>query len=184
MPNTAIGPADLEGVTATVTPIVEEVGLLLEAVELPGGEPPVLRLIVDRDEGTEGVDLDLVAELSDKVGEALDQGPLAGDTPYDLEVSTPGAGRDLTQPRHWKRNVNRFVNVLPIEGERLHGLLLAADDDGIEIEPRKPAPKKGMKDKVLDPVRLSYPMLTRGKVDVDATAAWALKNAESESREA
>ncbi|MGO3153189.1 MAG: ribosome maturation factor RimP [Galactobacter sp.] len=184
MPNTTIGQADLEGVTQTVTPIVEEVGLVLEAVELPGGEPPVLRLIVDRPDGTQGPDLDVVATLSQTVGQALDQGPLSGDTPYDLEVTSPGAGRGLTLPRHWRRNVGRIVNVLPTEGERIHGLLLAADEDGIELEPRVPAPKKGMKEKILDPVRIDYPQIRRGKVDVDATAARALKNLENLDQEA
>lgn len=184
MPNTTIGETDLEGVTQTVTPIVEGAGLVLETVELPGGEPPVLRLIVDRPDGTEGLDLDLVATLSQDVGEALDQGPLSGDTPYDLEVTSPGATRELTLPRHWVRNVDRVVNVLPTEGERLHGVLLAADEDGIEVEPRLPAPKKGMKEKILDPVRIDYSQIRRGKVDVDATAARALKNLENLGEEA
>jgi ribosome maturation factor RimP len=177
MPNTTIGAADLEGVTQTVTPIVEGAGLVLEDVELAAGDPPVVRLVVDRPYGTEGLDLDLVAELSDTVGAALDSGPLSGDAAYDLEVTSPGAGREMVLPRHWVRNVDRIVNVVPLEGERLHGLLLGADSDGIEIEPIRPAPKKGMKEKILPAVKLSYGQIKKGKVDVDATAARALRKA-------
>jgi ribosome maturation factor RimP len=57
MPNTTIGAADLEGVTQTVTPIVEGAGLVLEDVELAAGDPPVVRLVVDRPYGRCGTRL-------------------------------------------------------------------------------------------------------------------------------
>jgi len=167
-------PSPLPGadeLTATVAPVVEAVGLLLEAVETPGGTPAVVRVVVDRAEGTDGVNLDVVAELSEAIGEALDAGPLSGPEPYDLEVTTPGASRPLTQPRHWRRNVGRMVQLKLVDGEELQGLLLAADEDGVDVEPVRPAPKKGMKDKVLEPRRLAHADIRKGKVDVEATAA-------------
>ena len=170
-------PSPLPGVaelTAAVDPVVRAAGLIVEAVETPGGTPPVVRVVVDREEGPEGPSLDAVAELSEALGEVLDAGVLSGPEPYDLEVTTPGASRPLTLPRHWRRNVSRMVVVKTLEGEELRGLLLAADEDGIEMEPIRPAPKKGMKDKVLPAQRLAYAQLRKGKVDVEATAARVL----------
>lgn len=175
MPNTAVSTADLQAVSEAVSPVLQEHALVLEAAELPGGQPPVLRLVVDRTEGTEGMDLDLIAELSDTIGTLLDETVLRDSEPYELEVASPGATRPLTQPRHWMRNVGRMVKVSLTEGEPLQGLLLDADQAGIEIEEVLPPPKKGMKAKVRPARRLGHEDIRKGKVDVDATAARVLK---------
>lgn len=171
MPTTPSSPLGLDEITAAVAPVIERAGLLLEAVELPGGEPPVVRVVVDRPSGTEGLGLDMVAELSQEIGELLESGNLTGNEPYDLEVTSPGAARPLTEPRHWARNVGRMVQLKQVEGDDLAGLLLEADENGILLEPVKAAPKKGMKSKILPQVRLEFEGIRRGKVDVEANAA-------------
>lgn len=90
-----------------VRPVVVELGYDLEdvAVRGPAGRRE-LRITVDRDGG---VALDQIADLSRAVSEALDETDLFGDEPYDLEVSTPGVDRALTQPRHWRRARGRKV---------------------------------------------------------------------------
>ena len=40
-----------------------------------------------------------------------------GEQPYTLEVSSPGVGRPLTEPRHFRRNVGRLVTVHHDGGE-------------------------------------------------------------------
>ncbi|MCH5642422.1 MULTISPECIES: ribosome maturation factor RimP [unclassified Gordonia (in: high G+C Gram-positive bacteria)] len=65
-------------------------------------------IVVDRDGGS---DLDVLAELSNEIGEVLDAAPDLADTPFTLEVTSPGVDRPLTLPRHWRRARGRKVVV-------------------------------------------------------------------------
>ena len=86
-------------------------GLDLEAVELtPAGKRRVLRVAVDKDGG---VTLDDIAEATRAVSDVLDDADLMGETAYTLEVTSRGVDRPLTEPRHWRRNRDRLVKVVP-----------------------------------------------------------------------
>jgi ribosome maturation factor RimP len=122
-------------VEALVRPVVEQAGY--ELVELTyggGGERRTLRVTVDR---PEGLDLDAIAELSDKIARRLDLEDF-GDDRYELEVSSPGIERPLRTPAHFARFVGAQVKVkttAPVDGARVHqGLLVASDDAGITVE--------------------------------------------------
>jgi ribosome maturation factor RimP len=110
-----------------VEPIVAGAGYDLEEVTIsPAGRRSVVRVVVDRDGG---VDLDAVAEVSRAVSDALDGSDVLGDSPYVLEVTSPGVDRPLTEPRHWRRNVGRMVTA----GDRT-GRVREVTDDGVVIE--------------------------------------------------
>lgn len=181
MPATSTGPGGAQALSDAVLPVIEAAGLVLEDADIAEGNPPVVRLVVDRPDGTDSVGLDQIAELTGPLGEALDASVMTGDAPYELEVSSPGASRPLTQPRHWVRNVGRMVKVSVSAGEDVSGLLLAADEDGVDVEPVLPPAKKGMRSRTLDPVRLAYADIRRGKVDIEATAARQLKHLDEEA---
>ncbi len=99
-----------------VSPIVAAAGFDLEDVAVraaPGTR--LVRVIVDRDGG---VDLDAAAELSRQISARLDEsaGGVAGtavisESPYTLEVTSPGIGRPLTEPRHFRRAAGRLVTI-------------------------------------------------------------------------
>lgn len=93
----------------------------------------VIRLFVDR---PGGVDHDLLAQVSQKVGAALDEANLVGGT-YTLEVSSPGLERPLTKPRHFAERVGQKVWVRttePVAGRKVwQGLLQEADEAGITV---------------------------------------------------
>ena len=93
----------------------------------------VIRLYVDR---PGGVDHDLLAQVSQKVGAALDEANLVGGT-YTLEVSSPGLERPLTKPRHFAERVGQKVWVRttePVAGRKVwQGLLREADEAGITV---------------------------------------------------
>lgn len=94
-------------ITAIVADRVAALGYDLEDVTVrPTGPMPLVRLIVDRDGG---VDLDEAAELSRELSELLDAATDLGDDAFEFEVSSPGVGRPLTAPRHWRRNQGRLV---------------------------------------------------------------------------
>jgi ribosome maturation factor RimP len=122
---------DLE---ALVAPVVEAAGLDLVDVELRReGKRRVLRVTVDR-EG--GLDLDTIAEVSERVSRRLDvEGFDPG--PYALEVSSPGVERPLRGPGDFGRHVGHEVRVRtsePVGGARVHrGRLIAAGEDSVTI---------------------------------------------------
>lgn len=100
----------------------------------------ILRVTVDRattgDEAG-GVDLETIAEISERLSRRLDLEGFAADTPYSLEVSSPGLERALRDPRHFERSVGQQVKVKtaePVEGRKVHeGALVSADPEAIVI---------------------------------------------------
>jgi len=117
-----------------VRPVIEGAGLeLVEVAFRRESGRRVLRVVVDRDGG---VDLDTIAELSEKVSRRLDlEGFAPG--PYALEVSSPGIERTLRAPAEYRRRVGgtvRLKTTTPIGGRTaLTGTLVSADDDGVMI---------------------------------------------------
>ncbi|MBY6350234.1 ribosome maturation factor RimP [Rhodococcoides corynebacterioides] len=72
------------------------------------GSRSVVKVVVDRDAGFE---LDVLAAISRQISGVLDAATEFGDSPYTLEVTTPGVDRPLTEPRHWRRARGRAVTV-------------------------------------------------------------------------
>jgi ribosome maturation factor RimP len=118
-----------------VLPVVTGAGYDLEEVTMtPAGRRSVVRVVVDRDGG---VDLDAVAEVSRAVSAALDATDALGESPYVLEVTSPGVDRPLREPRHWQRNVGRLVSVGDLTGRvrsvTADGVVLEVDGEQREI---------------------------------------------------
>ena len=117
-----------------VRPVIEGAGLdLVEVALRRESGRRVLRVVVDRDGG---VDLDTIAELSEKVSRRLDlEGYAPG--PYALGVSSPGIERSLRGPSEFRRAIGSTVKVrtkTPIDGmTRATGTLVAADDDTFTV---------------------------------------------------
>lgn len=112
--------------------LLEPLGLLgveLESVEVQqAGRRHVVRIVVDRDGG---VDLDLIADVSRRASELLDESPLADELPgpFVLEVTSPGVDRPLTEARHWSRAVNRLVHVTRCDDSELEGRVVSVPSD-------------------------------------------------------
>ncbi|HWA65008.1 MAG TPA: ribosome maturation factor RimP [Mycobacteriales bacterium] len=108
-------------------PVVTAAGYDLEDVEVStAGRRSVVRVVVDRDGG---IDLDAVAEISRPVSEALDAADAFGESAYVLEVTSPGVDRPLTEPRHWRRNVGRLVEV-----DGVTARIADATDSGVVLD--------------------------------------------------
>lgn len=148
----------VEQVRATLEPVVAPLGLQLEDVTIsPAGKRRVVRVVVDSDlsrldpaDGTspiEPLSLDEIAEATRAVSDALDASDALGDTPYLLEVSSPGVGRPLTRPEHFRRNVGRLVEVQHA-GTTTTGRLLDVSGDVLLLElpatKRAPAGKRSV----------------------------------------
>ena len=149
-------------------PTVEQHNLLLEDVEVRiAGSLRTLHVVVDLpDEGVAGVTLDTISEVSQSVSNALDNDPGDDGRPYNLEVSSPGVSRPLTQPRHWRRNIGRLVDVLLVDGEVLEGRLTDAQESTVSLTPLMAA-KKGTKPKFGENREIPYDQIRKGTVQVE-----------------
>jgi ribosome maturation factor RimP len=117
-----------------VAPLAAELDVELLDVEVKGQRGRrLVRLVADA-EG--GLDIDVIATLSRRAGDALDEADVVAGT-YTLEVSSPGADRPLRAPRDFVRNVGRDVRVLRSEGaegpREVTGTVVAATDEGVTL---------------------------------------------------
>jgi ribosome maturation factor RimP len=127
----AAGPVDDKRLAGLIRPVVTAAGMDLESVRATvAGRRRLLRVIVDSDAG---VSLDDAAIVSREISTALDATDVMGETPYTLEVSSPGVDRLLTQERHWRRAAGRLVKV-KAAGGTLQGRVVRADADGVTLD--------------------------------------------------
>ncbi|ADX72576.1 uncharacterized conserved protein [Pseudarthrobacter phenanthrenivorans Sphe3] len=152
---------------ALLEPAVQANRLYLEDVAIVAGSHRVVHVVVDLpQEETGGVGLDVIADISKVLSDVLDNDPGDDGRPYDLEVSSPGVGRPLTEPRHWHRAKGRLVKVNVLQGDNVTGRIQAVDDAGVTIVPEI-AVKKGMKPRQGDPVKLPFDRIRNGKVEIE-----------------
>ncbi|NKX49863.1 ribosome maturation factor RimP [Arthrobacter deserti] len=149
-------------------PVVAASNLYLGGVDVRiAGSQRTVHVVVDLPEDqVGGVSLDLISDVSRSLSQALDADPEDSGRPYELEVSSPGVGRPLTEPRHWRRNLGRKVKVRILQGEDVTGRVLSVEDDAVTLRPEIPA-KKGMKPKQGDPVRIPFGKIRSSKVEIE-----------------
>jgi len=124
--------ATRDRIEAEITDPLSAMGLDVEAVELtPAGKRRVLRIAVDQDGG---VTLDDVADATREVNRVLDESDVMGELPYTLEVTSRGVDRPLTLPRHWRRNEDRLVKVVLVEGSDVTGRITASAEESVTLD--------------------------------------------------
>jgi ribosome maturation factor RimP len=164
--------SEADRLSELIEPTVSAHRLYLEDVRVkPAGGNSAVEVVVDLpEEETGSVTLDAISEVSSDLSKVLDQDPGVSARSYTLEVSSPGALRPLTEPRHWRRAKGRMVTVTLTDQEPVAGRLLEVDDSGVTVRPEKTA-KKGMKPKKGEPVHLEFGSIRKGKVDIEFTHA-------------
>ena len=133
-----------EALAAAVEPIIAALGLRCYDVELTGsGGTRTLRVTIERPDTDAAVDLGAITAVTEALSPALDRidDPAVADAlraPYTLEVSSPGLERALRRPAHYLGALGTTVSVKARDAgggaERHRGVLVAADDDGIELD--------------------------------------------------
>ncbi len=118
-----------------IEPTVVNLGYELSDLELKlGGRDGVVRVFIDKPEGVDLTDCEIVSKQLSAVLDVED--PLPGH--YTLEVSSPGLDRKLTKPAHFQRFLGETVRVklrFPLDGRRnFRGTLRAADEEKIDVE--------------------------------------------------
>jgi len=120
-----------EQILQILEPIATNMGLDLEDVEIKSaGKNSIVQVSIDKDGG---INLDEVAQISNKISEALDAQNVLGEKPYTLEVGSPGIDKALTHPRHWRRNNGRLVKINFGSNSEV-GRIVESDDEKVSIE--------------------------------------------------
>ena len=115
-----------EKITELVQPAVESAGFFLEDVHvLSPGTHRIITCIVD---GQTPLNMDQVTSVSRDISELLDSAEFMDETPFTLEVTSPGVDRPLTLPRHWHKNLKRLVKVTKLDGSVVNGRITAVED--------------------------------------------------------
>ena len=131
-------------VSELITPALHQAGYFLEDVHIVSpGQHRIVTVIVD---GESGLNLDQVTVASKLVSELLDAATFMGETPFTLEVTSPGIDRPLTLPRHFAKNVDRLLKVTKTDGIVITGRILSNTEDSVTLSV---AEKKDVKEVVV-----------------------------------
>jgi ribosome maturation factor RimP len=123
----------IDEIRQLLEPTLAHLGYSIYALERSGNSGRTLRVTIDKRDGV--VSLDDCQRVSEIVSPLLDQADLVPDS-YVLEVSSPGAERELRDRAEYERFVGRKVNVRYRSGAAevaLEGVLAAVGDDGIAV---------------------------------------------------
>ncbi|MFJ9208092.1 hypothetical protein CU044_6333 [Streptomyces sp. L-9-10] len=148
-----------ERLRGLLEPLVSAKDLDLEEIEVSrAGRRRVLRVVVDSDEG---VDLDECAELSRSISDKLDETDAMGEDEYQLEVTSPGAERPLTEHRHYVRAVGRLARFQLHEDGELVARILTVDDEGLDLE------VPGVKGRKPTARRIEFAGIDKARVEIE-----------------
>jgi ribosome maturation factor RimP len=152
----------LEEIAVAITPAIEAAGCYLEEVTLtPAGKRKIMTVIVD---GDTNLSLDQVTAVSKEVSAIVEVLPALGDTPFTLEVTSPGVDRPLTHPRHWRKNHGRLITVTLEDGKVVKGRI--GDSTEIDVE--------------IDSLKIAYAAMKRALIEIEFKS---LKPSDSEGDE-
>ena len=127
-----------------ITPALHKAGYFLEDVNLVSpGQHRIVTVIVD---GESALNLDQVTVASKLVSELLDEATFMGETPFTLEVTSPGIDRPLTLPRHFAKNIDRLLKVTKTDGVVITGRILSNTDSDVTLSVTE---KKDVKEVVI-----------------------------------
>jgi ribosome maturation factor RimP len=97
-------------------------------------------------DGDAGVTIEKCVKLNRALYKQIVETGICNDGEFSLEVSSPGVDEPLSMPRQYIKNIGRNVEVEMLDGRKLEGKLLNADEKGVEVEEEK---GKGKKKEVL-----------------------------------
>lgn len=121
-----------EEIIAVITPALEALGFYLEDVTIvSAGRRSMLTVIVD---GDTHLSLDQVTAATKGISEIVEGIQSLGQTPFTLEVTSPGLDRPLTKPRHWRKNIDRLVNVILLDGSEVKGRVKDVSETFVTID--------------------------------------------------
>ena len=108
-----------EEISAAITPALSDLGFYLEDITITSaGRRSMITVIVD---GDNHLSLDQVTVATKAIGEIVENIQSLGESAFTLEVTSPGLDRPLTKPRHWRKNIDRLVKIVLLDGKEIKG---------------------------------------------------------------
>jgi ribosome maturation factor RimP len=145
-----------------VEPVLEEAGVLLLDVSWHAGRRGgILRLTVDR---PGGIGIDDCQMVSDAVSTVLDRYEAQLPDSYSLEVSSPGAERELHSEDEYRGALGRRVRLTLRQGDNgtvVEGRLVSVGEREIQLEARRSRSGR------LVPIEVNRAEVTEARVVVD-----------------
>lgn len=83
---------------------------------------------------------------------------------HELEVSSPGMDEPLKVLPQYQKRVGREVSVVTFDGLKHTGILKAASYDGIELHEMILRKTNGKKEKIIQPVHLTFTQIKETKI--------------------
>jgi ribosome maturation factor RimP len=85
-------------------------------------------------DGDNGVGIGDLVRYNRSLYKQLEEAALFPEGDFSLEVSSAGLSEPLKMHRQYVKNLNRFVEVTQLEGQKTEGQLVAVDEAGIVVE--------------------------------------------------
>ncbi|HLL95935.1 MAG TPA: hypothetical protein VK404_13230 [Spirosoma sp.] len=164
---------DKARLTEWLQPYLNDGQLYIVDVQVVGRQSGRIKVTLLLDSDT-GITIDECASISRRLGGQMDELNFFGDSPFTLEVSSPGVDFPLTFTRQYVRNVGRQLTVTLVDGGMRKGRLESVADDHIvlDIEPEKVSKTKKKKEALLTadvptgPTPIPFGQIKKSHVDV------------------
>ena len=144
-------------ISELITPALAQAGYFLEDVNLvTPGQHRIVTVIVD---GESALNLDQVTVATKLISSLLDEATFMGETPFTLEVTSPGIDRSLTLARHYAKNVDRLLKVVKTDGDVVTGRISSSNESEVVLTV---AEKKESKE-----VLIKYSDIKRATVEIE-----------------
>jgi ribosome maturation factor RimP len=140
---------DKARITELLQPYLQNGELYIVDIQVAGRQGGRLKVTILLDSDT-GIRIDDCADVSRRLGGEMDEMNFFGDSPFILEVSSPGVDYPLTFPRQFVRNIGRQLVVTLHDGKIRKGWLESVSDDHIVLDIEADKQSKSKKKKEAD----------------------------------
>lgn len=164
---------DKARITEWLQPYLNNDQLYIVDVQVVGRQGGRIKVTILLDSDT-GITIEECASISRRLGGQMDESGFFGESPFTLEVSSPGVDFPLTFTRQYVRNVGRQLTVTLVDGGLRIGRLASVADDHIvlDIEPEKLSKSKQKKqgltaaDVPAGPTRIPFVQIKKANVAI------------------
>lgn len=164
---------DKAQLTEWLQPYLNNDKLYIVDIQVVGRQGGRIKVTILLDSDT-GITIDECATISRRLGGQMDELNFFGESPFTLEISSPGVDFPLTFKRQYVRNVGRQLTVTLVDGGIRKGRLESVADDHIvlDIETVNVSKTKKKKEALLTadvpagPTPIPFVQIKKANVDV------------------